>query len=155
MHDLAVYVKNPLCFRLAWRYSVSYFFFLCLSVSSSLCTVFDDISSNIDEVLSINLSSNVFIFGEISVHRKGRQTYSSGTDRPSEPCYNFCLNWPYSDGQLSYSDHSLWLQQFWSIGFISFFLILVFVISVSIYFPSNSKGDVSFHHTACDYFRAV
>ena len=29
----------------------------------SLCTVFDSISSNIDEVLSINPSANVFVFG--------------------------------------------------------------------------------------------
>ena len=43
-----------LCFRLALRHSVSYFFFLYQSPSSSLCTVFDSISSSIDEVLSIN-----------------------------------------------------------------------------------------------------
>ena len=67
MHGLAVYVKEGfsfardlslensadsyLCFRLALLHSVSYFFFLYRSPSSSLCTVFDSISSNIDEVL--------------------------------------------------------------------------------------------------------
>ena len=34
---------------------------LCWSYSSSLCTVFDFISSNIDEVLSIIPSANVFV----------------------------------------------------------------------------------------------
>ena len=74
MHDLAVYVKEGLplaldlslensadsylCFRLALLYSVSYFFFLYRSPSSALCMVFDSISSNIDEVLSINPSTN-------------------------------------------------------------------------------------------------
>ena len=76
MHGLAVYVKEGLpfvrdvslenfadsylCFRLALLHSVSYFFFLYRSSSSSLCTVFDSISSKIDEVLSIKPSANVF-----------------------------------------------------------------------------------------------
>ena len=71
MHSLAVYVKGVLpfardlslensadsylCFRLALLNSVSYFFFLYRSPSSSLCTVFDSISSSTDEGLSINL----------------------------------------------------------------------------------------------------
>ena len=75
MHGLAVYVKEGLpfawdlslensadsylCFRLALLHSVSYFFFLYRSLSSALCTVFDSISSNIDEVLLINPSANV------------------------------------------------------------------------------------------------
>ena len=48
--------------------SLSVFFFLYWSPSSALCTVFDSISSNIDEVLSINLSANVFVFGDFNVH---------------------------------------------------------------------------------------
>ena len=40
-----------LCFQLTLLHSVSYLFFLNQSPSSSLCTVFDSISSNIDEVL--------------------------------------------------------------------------------------------------------
>ena len=80
MHGLAVYVKEGLpfawdlslensadsylCFRLALLHSVSYFFFLYRSPSSSLCMVFDSISSNIDEVLLINSSANVFVFGD-------------------------------------------------------------------------------------------
>ena len=68
MHGLKVFMKEELpfawdlslenslnsylCFRLALHHSVSYFVFLYWSPSSLLCTVFDSISSNIDEVLS-------------------------------------------------------------------------------------------------------
>ena len=67
MHGFAVYVieglsfardlslensaDSYLCFRLA---SLSYFFFLYRSPSSTLCTVFDSISSNIEGVLTIS-----------------------------------------------------------------------------------------------------
>ena len=81
-----------LCFRLALLRSVSYFFFLYRSPSSSLCTVFDSISSNIDEVLSINPSADVFVFGDFNVHHKDWLTYSGGTDRPGELCYNFSIS---------------------------------------------------------------
>ena len=102
MHDLAVYVKEGLpfaqdlslensadsylCFQLALLHSVSYFFFLYRSPSSA----FDSISSNIDEVLSINPSANVFVFGDFNVHHKDWLTYSGGTDRSGKR--------PYSDG---------------------------------------------------------
>ena len=98
MHGLAVYVKEGLpfardlslensadsylCFRLALLHSVPYFFFLYRSPSSSLCTVFDSISSNIEEVLSINPSANVFVFGDFNLHHKDWLAYSGGTDRP-------------------------------------------------------------------------
>ena len=86
IHGLTVYVKEGLlfpwdlsldnsadsylCFRLALLHSVSYFFFFYQSPSSALCMVFDSISSNIDEVLSINPSANVFVFGDFKVHHK-------------------------------------------------------------------------------------
>ena len=108
MHGLTVYVKEGLpfgwelslensadsylCFQLALLYSVSYFFFLYRSPSSALCMVFDSISSNIDEVLSINPSANIFIFGDFNVHYKGWLTYSGGTDWPVELCYNFSVS---------------------------------------------------------------
>ena len=60
--------------------------------SWSLCTVFDSISSNIDEVLLINPSANVFVFGDFNVHHKDWLTYSGGTDRPGELCYNFSIS---------------------------------------------------------------
>ena len=70
---------------------MSYFFFLYQS-PSSLCTVFYSISSNIDEVLSINPSANVFLFGNFNVHHKDWLTYSSGTDRSGELSYNFSIS---------------------------------------------------------------
>ena len=100
MHDLAVYVKEGLpfardlslensadsylCFRLALLHSVSYFLFLHRWPSSSLCTVFDSVSSNIDQVLSINPSANVFVFGDFNVLNKDWLTFSGGTDRSGE-----------------------------------------------------------------------
>ena len=91
MHGLAVYVKEGLpftwvlslensadsylCFQLALLHSLSYLFFLYRSPSSALCTVFDSISSNIDEVLSINPSANVFVFGGFNVHHQDWLTY--------------------------------------------------------------------------------
>ena len=54
--------------------------------------VFDSISSNIDEILSINPSANVFVFGDFNVHHKDWLTYSGGTDRPGELCYNFSIS---------------------------------------------------------------
>ena len=57
--------------------------------SSALCMVFDSVSSNINEVLSINPSANVFVFGDFNVHHKDWVNYSGGTDQPGEPCYNF------------------------------------------------------------------
>ena len=58
-------------------------------------TVFDSISSNIDEALSINASANVFVFVDFNVHHKDWLTYSGGTDKSGELCYNLKL--PYSD----------------------------------------------------------
>ena len=80
MHGLAVYMKEGLPF--AWDLSLgnsadsylsfplalfhSYFFFLSRS-PLSLCMVFYSISSNKEEVLSINPSANVFVFGVFNV----------------------------------------------------------------------------------------
>ena len=96
MHGLAIYVKEGLsfardlspensadsclCFQLALLHSVSYFFFLYRLPFSALCTVFNSISSNLDEVLSINPSAHVFVFGDITAHHKDWLTCSGGTD---------------------------------------------------------------------------
>ena len=93
MHGLTVYVKEGisfardlslknsadsyLCFRLELLHSVSYFFFLYGSPSSALCRVFDSISSNIDEILSINPSATVFAFGDLNVHHNDRWNWST------------------------------------------------------------------------------
>ena len=104
VYGLTVYVKEGLplardlslessadsylCFGLALFFSVSYFFFLYRSPFSSLCTVFNSISSDMDEVLSISPSANVFVFGDFNAHHGDWITYSGGTDRPGELCYN-------------------------------------------------------------------
>ena len=54
--------------------------------------VFDSISSSIDEVLSINPSGHVFVFGDFNIHHKDCVTSSGGTDRPGELCYNFSIS---------------------------------------------------------------
>ena len=98
MHGLAIYVKKELpfawdlsletsadshlCFWLALLYSVSHFFFPYQSPSSSLC---------VDEVLWINPCDNVFVFGDF-VHHKDWLTYSGGTSRSGELCYNFSIS---------------------------------------------------------------
>ena len=107
MHGLAVYVKEELpfaedlslekftdshlCFRLALLHLVSYFFFLYRSPSSSLCMVYP-ISTNIDEVPSINTSAYVFVSGDFNIHHQVWLNYSGGTDTPSELCYNFSIS---------------------------------------------------------------
>ena len=92
IYGLAVYVKAGLPFAWNWEnYANSYLFLTCfnslsvlflfpLSITLSLCTVFDSISSNIDKVLWINPSA-VFVFGDFNVHHKDWLTYSAGTDR--------------------------------------------------------------------------
>ena len=108
MHGVAVYVKEGLpfardlslentadsylCFRPALLHSVSYFFSLYQSPSLSLCTAFDSILSNIDEVPLINPSANVFVFGDFNVHPKDWLANSGGTVRPGELCYNFYIS---------------------------------------------------------------
>ena len=43
--------------------------------------VFDSVSSNINEVLSIKPFANDFVFGDFNIHHKVWLTYSGGTDR--------------------------------------------------------------------------
>ena len=184
MHGLAVYVKEGLpfardlslensadsylCFRLALLHSVSFFFFLYRS-PSSLCTVFDSISSNIDEVLSNNPSANVFVFGDFNVHHKDWLTYSGGTDRPCELCYNFSIsndltqivNFPTRIPDCD--SHSPALLDLFLSSDASIYSTMAFaplgnsdhvVVSVSMDFPINSKQDSPFHRVAYDYSRA-
>ena len=54
--------------------------------------VFYSISSNIEEALSINPSADVFVFGDFIVHHKDCVTYSGGTDKSGEVCYNFSVS---------------------------------------------------------------
>ena len=131
-----------------------------------MCTVFDCISSIIDEVLSINPTANVFVCGDFNVHHKDWLTYSGGTDGPGELCYNFSIsnditqivNFPTRIPDCD--SHSPALLDL----FISFDASICFrmafpplgncdhiVVSVSIDFPSNSQRDALFHRLAYDY----
>ena len=108
MLGLAVYVKEVLPFAwdlslensadsylyiwLAFFHSASYFFFVDWSFPLSFCTVFDAISSKIDEVLLIKPSANVFVFGDFNIHHKNWLTYSCGTDRLGELGNNFFIS---------------------------------------------------------------
>ena len=131
--------------------------------------VFDFISSNIDEVLSINPSANVFVFGDFNTHHKDWLTYSGGTDRPGELCYNFSIsndltqivNFP---TRIPDSDsHSTALLDFFHSSDASICSTITFpplgnsdhvVISVSIDFPTNSQWYAPFYRMAYDYSRA-
>ena len=148
---------------------MSYFFFLYRSPSSALCTVFDSILSNIDEVLSINQSANVFVFGDFNVHHKDRLTYSGGTDRPGEPCYNFSISNDLTQ-MVNFNtripdcdSHSPALLDLFLSSDAGICSTMAFptltnsdhaVVSVSIDFPTNSQQDTSFHCIAYDYSRA-
>ena len=165
-------VKNSadsyVSFRLALLHSVSYFFFLYES-SSSLCTVFDSISSNINEVLSINSSADVFVFGDFNVHHKGWLTYSGGTDRSGEFCYNFSISNDLTQmgnvptGIPDCDSHSPALLDLFISYDASICSEMSFpplgncdhvVVSVSIDFQSNSQWDAPFHRIAYDYSHA-
>ena len=50
------------------------------SIQPSLCAVFDAISSNIDEAVSIEPSANAIVFGDFNVHHKNWVTSSSEND---------------------------------------------------------------------------
>ena len=135
---------------------MSCFFFLYQSPSSSLCTVFDSISSNIDEVISINPSANVIIFGDFNVDHKDWLTSRNG-----EPFYSFffisndliqMLNFPTRIPDCD--SHSpalldLFISSDTSIcSTMAFSPLGIFdhvVVSVSIDFPSNSQQDDSVH----------
>ena len=153
-----------LCFWLSLLHPVLYFFFLYWSPSSSLCTLFDFISSNIEEVLSIN-PPTVFVFGDFTVHHKDWLVYSGGTDRPGELCYNFTIsngftqmvNFTWIPGCDSHSP-ALWdlfISSNASIcstmGFPPLRNSDHVVVSVSIVFLSNSKRDAPFHPIYFDY----
>ena len=130
---------------------------------------FDSISSNIDEVLSINPSANVFVFGDFNIHHKDWLTYSGGTDRPGELCYNFSIsndltqmvNFPTRIPDCD--SHSPALLDLFLSSEASICSTMAFpplgnsdhvIVSVSIDFPTNSQQDAPFHRIAYDYSRA-
>ena len=128
--------------------------------------VFDSISSNIDEVVSINPSAIVFVFGDFNVHHKDWLTHSGGTDRPGELCYNFSIsndltqmvNFPTRIPDCD--SHSPALLDLFLTSDASICSTMTFpplgnsdhvVVSVSIDFPSYSQCDAPFHRIAYNY----
>ena len=131
-----------------------------------MCTVFYSISSNIDQVLSINPSANVFVFGDLNVHHKDWLTYSGGTNGPGELCYNFSIsndltqmvNFPTRIPDCD--SHSPALLDLFISSDASICSTMAFpplgnsdhvVVSVSIDFASNSQQDALFHRIAYGY----
>ena len=129
---------------------------------------FYSISSNIDDVLSINPSA-VFVFGDFNVHHKDWLSNFGGTDRPGELCYHFSIsndltqtiNFPtWIPDCNSYSPPllDLFISSDTSICSTMAFPPLGnsdhVVVSVSIDFPINSKQDAPFYCVAYDYSRA-
>ena len=107
MHGLAVYIREGfpfawdlflgssmdsyLCFQLALFHSVSY---LLSSINHLLClyTWVLILFHLTDEVLLINSSANMFVFGEFNFHHNNCLTYSGRTDRPGGLCYNISIS---------------------------------------------------------------
>ena len=161
VHGLTVYVKEGLPFAqelslensadsylffwLILLHSVSYIFFLYQSPSLFLCLVFDCISSNIDDILLI-------IFGDFTIHHKGKHTYSSGTTS---------LRWlTFLLGSLTLIVTVLLLDIFLSSD-TSICSAMAFpplgnadhvVASGFIDFPSYLQWDALIHHIVYDYF---
>ena len=144
---------------------MSYFFFLYRSPSSSFCIVFYSISSNIYEVVSINPSANIFVFGDFNVHHEDWLTYSGGNDQPGELCYNFSITIDLTQKVNfvtripDHDSHSPLLLDLFLYSDASICSTMAFaplgnsdhvVVSVSIDFQSNSQRDAQFHFIAYD-----
>ena len=134
-----------------------------------LCKVFDSISSNIDEILLINPSGNVFFFGDFNIHHKDWLIYSGGTDRPNELCYSFSISNNFTQMVVSIllncptqipecESHSPALLDLFLSSDTSFCSTMVFpplgnsdhvVVSVFIDFPI--KQDAPYYCIACGY----
>ena len=154
-----------LCFRLALLDSVSHFFFLDRSPFSSLYTVFDSVSSNIDEVLSTKPSAG-FVSGKFNINHKDWLTYSGGNDGSGERCYavstiiflsvmvaSFPIRIP------DYNSHIPALLDLFISSDTTIFSTMAFlpfgksdhvVVSVSIDFLKNSKQDAPFDYSRAD-----
>ena len=122
---------------------------------------FDSISSNLDEVLSIDPSANVFVFGDFNVHHKDWLTYSGGTDRPGELSNDLTqmVNFPTPIPDRDFHNHALLdlcLSYDASIFSTMAFTLLrnSYHVSVSIDFLSNSQQDALLHCVAYDYSHA-
>ena len=108
----------------------------------------------------------MFVFGDFNVHHKDWLTYSGGTDRPGELCYNFSIsndltqmvNFPTRIPDCD--SHSPALLDLFLSSDTSICSTMAFpplgnsnhvVVSVSIDFPINSKQDAKSHRIVDDY----
>ena len=123
--------------------------------------VFDSVLSNIDEVLSINPSANVVVFGNFNIHHKDWLTCCGRTDRPGEFCHNFSIS-NYLTQMVNFptwipdcDSHSPALLDLFISSDASSWSAMAFpplgnsdhvVVSVSIDFTSLSQRDTPFHH---------
>ena len=122
-----------------------------------------------DEVLLISPSANIFVFGDFNVYHKDWITYSGGTDRSGELCYNFSIsndltqmvNFPTRIPDCD--SHSPALLDLFISSDASICSTMAFpplgnsdhvVVSVSIDFPLTSQQDAPFHCIAYDYSHA-
>ena len=109
----------------------------------------------------------MFVSGDFNVHHKDWLTYSGGTDRPGELCYNFSndltqiVNFPTRIPDTG--SHSPALLDLFISSDASICSTMAFpplgnsdhvVVSVSIDFPINSKQDTLFHCMAYNYSHA-
>ena len=115
-----------------------------------MCTVFDSISFNIDEVRLINPSANVLSLETLTCIILDWLTYSGGTDRSGELCYNCDFHSPALLDFFLSSDASIC----YAMAFPPLRNPDHVVVLVSIDFPSNSQRDALFHRIAYDYSRA-
>ena len=111
----------------------------------------------------------MFVFGDFNVHHKDWLTYSGGTDRLGELCYNFSI----SNDLTQIVNFPTWIPDCdcHSPALLDLFIssdasicsTMAFpplgnsdhvVVSVSIDFPINSKQDTPFHRMAYDHSRA-
>ena len=124
----------------------------------SLCVVFDSISSNMDEVLLINQSANVFVIGNFNIHHNNWLTYSGGTGTPDlTQMVNLPTRIPDCDS------HNPALLDLFLSSDISICSVMAFrplgnsehvAVSVSIDFSSNTQRDAPFHCIVYDYSHA-
>ena len=116
----------------------------------------------------MRLSRSTHLWRLFNVHHKDWLTYSGGTDRPGELCYNFSIsndltqmvNFPTRIPDCD--SHSPALLDLFISSDASICSTMAFpplgnsdhVVSVSIDFPINSRWDAPFHCIAYDYSRA-
>ena len=106
----------------------------------------------------------MFVFGDFNLHPKDWLTYSAGTDRPGELCYNFSVSYDLTQ-MVNFPTRipDCALLDFFLSSDASICSTMVFpplrncdnvVVSVSIDFLSYSQQDNPFHLIAYYYSRA-